>query len=140
MRIGIMNSEKGFSLMELMVVVAIIGLIVSIGYPSYTGYMQKTRRADGVAALNHAAMVMESCRSDLATYVGCDADPRLPGQSEKGNYDIVASGITASGYTLTATAVGVQAKDGKCATLTLNAQGVKGYTGTAPDLAACWGR
>ena len=133
-----MNSEKGFSLLELMIVVAIIGLIVSIGYPSYTGYMQKTRRADGVAALNHAAMVMESCRSDLATYVGCDA--RVAAQSERGNYTLAPSGITASAYLLTATAVGVQAKDGKCATLTLTAQGTKGYTGTAPDVATCWGR
>jgi prepilin-type N-terminal cleavage/methylation domain-containing protein len=53
-----MKSARGFSLIELMVVVAIIAIIVGIGYPSYLGYTQKTRRSDGIAALNHAAMVM----------------------------------------------------------------------------------
>jgi type IV pilus assembly protein PilE len=136
---SIMNSERGFSLIELMVVVAVLAIIVGIGYPSYLGYVQKTRRADGIAALNHAAMVMESCRSDLATYEGCDA--RVAAQSEKGYYTItVAPGaIPASTYTLTATAVDVQAKDSKCTKLTLTAHGTRGYTGSAPDVATCWG-
>ena len=134
-----MKSARGFSLIELMVVVAIIAIIVGIGYPSYLGYTQKTRRSDGIAALNHAAMVMESCRSDLATYEGCE--DRVADQSEKGYYTItVAPGaIPASTYTLTATAAGVQAKDGKCTKLTLNAQGARGYAGSAPDVATCWG-
>jgi type IV pilus assembly protein PilE len=136
---SIMNSEKGFSLIELMVVVAVIAIIVGIGYPSYLGYMQKTRRSDGIAALNHDAMFMESCRSEKATYVGCKDDARFLTQSEKGNYTIAASAVTASTYTLTATAIGVQAQDGKCATITLNSQGTKGYTGSAPDVATCWG-
>ena len=132
-----MNPARGYSLIELMVVVALIAIIIGIGYPSYLSYMQKTRRSDGIAALNHAAMVMESCRSDLATYEGCEA--RIAAQSEKGYYTIAPSAITASTYTLTATAVGVQAKDGKCTKLTLNAQGTRGYTGSAPDVATCWG-
>jgi type IV pilus assembly protein PilE len=132
-----MNSKRGFSLIELMVAVAIVAIIITIGYPSYLSYMQRTRRSDGIAALNHAAMVMESCRSDLATYVGCEA--RVAAQSENGYYTLVPSAITASSYLLTATAVGVQAKDGKCATFTLDSQGTRGYTGSAPDVATCWG-
>ena len=132
-----MNPARGFSLIELLVVVAVIAIIVGIGYPSYLSYTQRTRRADGIAALNHAAMVMESCRSDLATYEGCDA--RVAAQSEKGYYTIAPSAITASSFLLTATAVGVQAKDDDCTTLTLTAQGTKGYTGSAPDVATCWG-
>jgi type IV pilus assembly protein PilE len=134
-----MKSERGFSLIELMVVVAVIAIIVGIGYPSYLSYTQKTRRSDGIAALNHDAMFMESCRSELATYENCDTDTRFLTQSEKGHYTIAASAITASTYTLTATAVGVQAKDGQCTKLTLNAQGTRGYTGSAPDAASCWG-
>jgi type IV pilus assembly protein PilE len=136
---SIMNSERGFSLIELMVVVAVIAIIVGIGYPSYLGYMQKTRRTDGIAALNHDAMFMESCRSEKATYVGCKDETRFLAQSEKGNYTIVANPVTASSYTLTATAIGVQAKDSKCTKLTLTAQGTRGYTGSAPDVATCWG-
>lgn len=135
-----MNSERGFSLIELMAVVAIIAIAVAIAYPSYQAYTQKTRRTDGIAALNHDAMFMESCRSEQATYVDCKDDTRFLTQSEKGNYTIAASDITASTYKLTATAVGVQAKDGKCTKLTLTSQGTKGYTGSAPDVATCWGR
>jgi type IV pilus assembly protein PilE len=137
---SIMNSARGFSLIELMAVVAIIAIAVAIAYPSYQGYTQKTRRTDGIAALNHDSMFMESCRSEQATYVGCKDDTRFLTQSEKGNYTIAANPVTASSYTLTATAVGIQAKDGKCKTLTLTAQGTKGYTGSAPDVATCWGR
>jgi type IV pilus assembly protein PilE len=132
-----MKTSRGFSLIELLVVVAVIAIIVGIGYPSYLSYTQKARRADGIAALNHAAMVMESCRSDLATYEGCEA--KVAAQSEKGYYTLAPSDITASSYKLTATAVNVQAKDSKCTKLTLTAQGTKGYTGTAPDVSTCWG-
>jgi type IV pilus assembly protein PilE len=134
-----MNEERGFSLIELMVVVAIIAITITIGYPSYLSHMQKTRRTDGIAALNHDAMFMESCRSEKATYVDCKDDDRFLEQSEKGNYTITASGISDTSYTLTATAIGIQAKDIKCTTLTLTAQGTRGYTGSAPDVATCWG-
>ena len=82
-------------------------------------------------------MVMESCRSDLATYTGCAG--RIAATSEDSFYNlsvnIAADGIS---YTLTATATGVQVKDAKCATIILNSQGTKGYTGTASNAATCW--
>ena len=131
-----MNSERGFSLIELMAVVAIIAIAVAIAYPSYQAYTQKTRRTDGIAALNHDAMFMESCRSEKATYENCKDDTRFLTQSEKGYYNIVGSDDTASTYTLTATAVGVQAKDSKCATLTLDEKGA--HPGS--DDATCWVR
>ena len=134
-----MKAQRGFSLIELMVVVSVLAIIIGLGYPSYMSHVQKTRRSDGIAVLNHAAMVMESCRSETATYVDCEDDDRFPDQSEKGYYTIAASDITASSYKLTATATGLQGDDQKCAKLTLTAQGTKGYDGSAPDIATCWG-
>lgn len=132
-----MKHERGFSLIELMIVLVIFTIIVVVAMPSYTNQVQRSRRTDGTSALGRATMVMESCRSDLATYTGCDS--RLPAASEGAYYNLTAT-ITGggSGYTLTATATGVQAQDTSCATITLNSQGTKGYTGTAPNAATCW--
>jgi type IV pilus assembly protein PilE len=131
-----MRSERGFTLIELMITIVIIAIIVAIAFPSYTEYVQRSRRSDGTSALSRATMVMESCRSDLASYTGCAG--RVAATSDEGFYNLTAT-VTGSSYTLSATALGVQAKDVKCTTLTLNSQGTKGYTGSAPDAATCWG-
>ena len=133
-----MKMERGFTLIELMITIVILAIIVAFALPSYSAQAQKSRRSDGTAALSRATMVMESCRSDLATYTGCAA--RVAATSEESFYNVsVAVAVGGGAYTLTATATGVQAEDTRCTTLTLNSQGSKGYTGTAPDAATCWG-
>ena len=133
-----MKTERGFTLVELLITTVILSIIVAIAMPSYSSKAQKSRRTDGVTALSRATMVMESCRSDLATYSGCAA--RVAATSEESYYNVtVAVAVGGGAYTLTATATGVQADDSRCTTLTLNSQGSKGYTGTAPDAAGCWG-
>ena len=106
--------------------------------PSYMGQAQKSRRTDATTALGRASMVMETCRSDLATYSGCAG--RVAATSDESFYNLAAT-ITGggSGYVLTATATGGQAEDDYCTTITLNSQGTKGYTGSAPDSSTCWG-
>jgi len=133
-----MPLQRGFTLIELMIVVLIIAIIVGFAYPAYTDKVRQTHRADGTTALNHATMVMESCRADLATYTGCNT--RVAAQSDEGYYTIAIT-VAAAGnsYSLTATAVGSQAKDARCTTLTLNSQGTEGYTGTATSADTCWG-
>ena len=133
-----MSMERGFTLIELMITIVILAIIVAFALPSYTAQAQKSRRSDGTAALSRATMVMESCRSDLATYSGCAG--RVAATSEESFYDLTV--VVATGgvsYTLTATPTGVQAKDARCATITLSSQGTKGYTGTASDASTCWG-
>ena len=133
-----MRAERGFTLVELLITVVILSIIVAIAMPSYSAQAQKSRRADGTSALSRATMVMESCRSDLATYTGCAA--RVAATSEESFYNItIAVAVGGGAYTLTATATGVQADDTRCTTLTLNSQGSKGYTGSAPHAASCWG-
>ena len=134
-----MKQQRGFTLIELMIVVVVLAILTAIAYPTYTNQILKSRRADGIAALNHAAMLMESWRSDNATYIGGEAI--IAGTSVDGYYNITAPvSATATAYAFTATAVGRQASDTKCATLTLDSLGNRGYTGTAPDADTCWGQ
>lgn len=81
-----MRSERGFTLIELMIAVVILAIIVAFALPSYSAQAQKSRRSDGTAALSRATMVMESCRSDLATYTGCAG--RIAATSEDSFYDL----------------------------------------------------
>lgn len=118
--------SKGFTLMELMIVVAIFAIIASIGYPIYVEQAKKSRRSDAKVALSDNAQSVERCRSNTNTYVGC-ATVNSPS-----GYYIITMAAAASTYTLTATATGVQAND-KCTIFTITNTGVKGAT--LPD---CW--
>jgi len=134
-----MEQQRGFTLIELMIALVVLAIVTAIAYPSYTNQVIKSRRADGIAALNRKAMQMESCRSDNATYVGCPAI--APSTSEDGYYNIATPvSVTSTTYAFTATATGAQASDTKCRTLTLNSQGTRGHSGTASSDDECWGQ
>jgi type IV pilus assembly protein PilE len=132
-----MPVQRGFTLIELMIVLVILAVLVAIAYPSYTRHVMKSRRADGIAALQRAALVMESCRSDTASYAGC----AFPASSADNFYTITAaSTITATAYSFIATPRGAQANDTRCATLTLDSRGNRGHTGSAATSETCWGQ
>lgn len=139
-----MKRERGFTLIELMIVLVVMAILVAIAYPSYTNQVLKSRRADGIAALNRAAMEMESCRSDNdGSYLNCETTRGIHNRtSEDGFYVITApASATATAYSFDADAQGVQlAKDKQCSKLTLNSLGVRGYSGTAPSADTCWGQ
>jgi Tfp pilus assembly protein PilE len=102
----------------------------------------KSRRADGIAALERAAMEMESCRADSASYAGCETAHGIDGRlSGEGYYLITApASSTPTAYAFEATAQGVQAGDTQCRKLTLDSQGNRGYAGSAPNADTCWGK
>ncbi len=134
-----MQQQRGFTLIELMIVVSVIAIIVAIGYPAYRDQVQRAHRTDGAIALNRATMLLESCRADLATFTGCES--RVPAQSSEGYYTVAVNvSGTGTSYSLTATATGNQADDTRCTTLTLNSQGTEGHTGTAANADTCWGK
>ncbi len=124
-----MKTQQGFTLIELMIVVGIIALVSVIGYPVYKEQTQKARRSDAKVALVDAAQTLERCRTNSNTYVGCTFN----GTSPEGYYTITAPTLTASTYTLTATATGSQAGDTSCATFSLTHTGSK--TATSSN---CW--
>ncbi len=117
------SSQKGFTLIELMIVVAIIGIIAAIAYPSYVEYTDRTRRTDAQGALTGLAGAMERYYASNNTYAGAGAGgadtgapdiypDEAPIDGAQKYYDLTIQAADASSYTLRAAAKGVQAGDG----------------------------
>ncbi len=133
-----MIKQTGFTLIELMITVAIIGIGSSVAYPLYADYVKKARRSDAVSALSQGSLVMERCRTEKSTYTGCS-----PGDttSLSKHYNLsVDVNNTGTSYQLTASPdiASPQYSDDECNAFTLSSKGVKGHTGSATAPSACW--
>lgn len=133
------RKDRGFSLIEIMVVVAIIGILAGIAWPSYQDSVRKSRRADGKEALLSAAAIQEKIYLQRNRYSG-DVTELGGNTSTDGHYTISVSqtgGNTT--YLLTATATGAQASDTKCAKFTVSHIGLqKSYDSNDAETANCW--
>lgn len=124
------QKTRGFTLIELMIVVTVMAIIVTIAYPLYIEHAYKARRSDAKAGLTDAAQVLERCRTNTNTYVSCFSTT----DSSEGYYTITPT-LAANTYTLVATVktTAAQAGDSKCASFSLTHTGSK--TATSSD---CW--
>lgn len=145
-----MDSFKGFTLIEILIAIVIVGLLSVIAYPSYLEYITRARRGDGQSALLNLASRMERYYSDHNTYqtatlgTGANTDVLSTNLSPEGWYTLSITNATSSNYTVQATPRNAQGtKDKICQSLTLNNLGVKGIAAgpagapTGPS-SKCW--
>ena len=127
----------GFTLIELMIVLAVLSIIVAIGYPSYQEHVKKSRRAEGMGQLLELADRMERAYSDRGTYP-TDISEVYVATTDGGFYTL--SIVTANNVSFTVsaspTSLGKQDTD-KCKTFTLTSLGKKSISGSVPN-SQCW--
>jgi type IV pilus assembly protein PilE len=151
-----LRRQTGFSLIELMIAVAIVAIIASVAIPSYRQYVRRAKRADATVALLRLASAQERFYLQNNTYASeallDDAPPAGLGitganlRTEREYYTLslvpAAAGGLQAGYTATATvrAGGDQATDTDCFTFTVNQQGVRTAqkSGGVDNTDRCW--
>lgn len=136
-----MRSQKGVTLIELMIVVVVIGILAGIAYPSYRAQVMRSHRSDAKIGLERLAQGLERCYTNAMpkTYAGCIA-ASIP--SENGYYTITTNSADATGFSLTATATGGQLQDTACRTFTLTSTNARTAQNSASgdNSSACWQR
>ncbi len=131
-----LQRNRGFTLLELMIAVAIMAILATIAYPSYVDHVRKTRRSEAQADLVELASFMERYYTENNSYAGASLPFNQSPRTGTARYNI--SLTTAAGppstFLLTATALADQAKDG-CGNMTINQAGIHTHTGSETG---CW--
>jgi type IV pilus assembly protein PilE len=140
------TARRGFTLIELMIAVAVIGILAAIAYPSYTQHVRKSRRAEAKAALLDLAARQERYFSINNRYADAPDDLGYAGaqfpvdvlSGRQAYYQLSTDvGVPATSYSARATPVGVQSQD-TCGTYSINHLGLQGNLDNSLPVAACW--
>jgi type IV pilus assembly protein PilE len=127
----------GFTLIEVVVVMAIVAILAAIAIPNYAAYIARGHRSEARMTLTQAAQWMERWRTQSGGYLNPPLPPALQQSPASGNviYNIAVAS-TAGAYILTATPTGPMAND-ECGALTLDQTGQRTAAG---NMQLCWGR
>lgn len=131
------RTNRGFTLIEIMIVIAIIGIVITIAAPSYTEYMKKGRRAEVVSLLSEQAQILERFYTRNNVYTG------VTGLNAGNDFYTLTPTITDQTFVLTATRKsGTSMATDKCGDFTLTNTGVRGMNNATTGLTTkdCWGR
>ena len=138
--------QQGFTLIELMIVVVVVGVLAAIALPAYQSYVERARRADAKSSILSVQLAQEKWRANNIAYTSSLLDLGYPAANNvpsiDGFYTIdVADGATATNYTVTADPVGPQADD-DCGMFTLTVTSANGevYTAESGNHNDCWQR
>lgn len=140
-RMKIQINQKGFNLIELMIVVVIVGLLAAIAYPSFRDQVVRSARSDAKTALSNAISKQEQFFADNKTYASSLGSLDMIAATENDYYQLSIDAASA-GCPLTrcvamrAAPQGGQAEDTECGSLTINSSGVKSATGSLST--SCW--
>ncbi len=148
-----MKKHAGFTLIEIMIVIAIVAILSSIAIPAYSEYAARAKRTDAQGALAGLAVAMERFFAQNHTYCGSDASgtvgtcvnndapgifsSQVPVDGGTAYYNLTISLVSPLSYTLTATRAGGMAAD-KCGDFTFTNTGQKGLVNNTAALTDCW--
>jgi type IV pilus assembly protein PilE len=132
------SKQRGVTLMELMAVVAIVGILTAIAYPSYRAQVRRSNRTEARVALEQTAGALEKCYTRYMKYddsTNCPSSTQFDGgdsyDTPKGYYRITAPTLNDTQFLLRADAQGAQASDTDCPRLEMDQTGNR-------TPAACW--
>jgi len=131
------RANRGFTLIEIMIVIAIIGIVITIAAPSYTEYLKKGRRAEVVSLLSEQAQILERFYTRNNVYTGAT------GLSTGNDFYTLTPTLTDQTFVLTATRKsGTAMATDKCGDFTLTNTGVRSMNNATTGLTTkdCWGR